>query len=159
MNYQLELLAKPHKIVRQIILNGLADFNHTSLLPGLQIDDLAVVIRHVDSREILGGLWGRTGLEWLAIEYIFVPENLRGQGLASRLLGMAEEEATQRGCHSAWLHTLNPQALTLYERLGYERFGELKDSPKGGSRFFLQKKFAVEAAQPLQSSERIAQRS
>ena len=40
----------------------------------------------------------------------------------------------------AWIDTLNPEALRLYQRLGYEIFGELKDYPVGGSRFFLQKK-------------------
>lgn len=140
MNYHVELLAKPHKIVRQIILNGLSDFNRTALMPDLEIEDVAIVIRHGESREILGGLWGRTGWEWLTIEYVFVPEDLRGQGLATRLIAMAEDEAAARGCHSAWLDTLNRDALKLYERLGYERFGELTDFPKGGSRFFLQKK-------------------
>jgi ribosomal protein S18 acetylase RimI-like enzyme len=52
---------------------------------------------------------------------------------------MAEEEAVSRGCHSAWVDTLNPAALSLYERLGYERFGELKNFPSGGSRTFLRK--------------------
>jgi GNAT superfamily N-acetyltransferase len=146
VTYALELLAKPHSIVRQIILNGLSDFNRNSLMPDLRIEDIAVVIRDAGSKEILGGLWGRTGWEWLTIEYIFVPETLRGQGLATRLIGMAEDEAARRGCHSVWLDTLNPKALPLYERLGYERFGELKDFPKGGSRFFLQKKLETAAA-------------
>jgi GNAT superfamily N-acetyltransferase len=146
VTYALELLAKPHSIVRQIILNGLSDFNRNSLMPDLRIEDVAVVIRDAASKEILGGLWGRTGWEWLTIEYIFVPETLRGQGLATRLIGMAEDEAARRGCHSVWLDTLNPKALPLYERLGYERFGELKDFPKGGSRFFLQKKLETAAA-------------
>ena len=61
-------------------------------------------------------------------------------GLATRLITMAEEEAKRRDCHSAWLDTMNPQALSLYRRLGYEVFGELKDYPVGFSRFFLQKK-------------------
>lgn len=146
MNYRLELIEKPHQVVRQIILKGLSDFNRTALMPDLQIEDLAVVIRHPDTKEILGGLWGRTGWEWLSIEYIFVPETLRGQGLAARLVDMAERKALERGCHSAWLDTLNPKALTLYERLGYVRFGELQDFPKGGSRFFLQKKLERDAA-------------
>ena len=146
MSYHLELLAKPHKIVRQIILNGLTDFNRTALMPDLQVEDLAIVIRSAESKEILGGLWGRTGWEWLVIEYVFVPEALRGRGLATRLIEMAEDEAAGRGCHSAWLDTLNREALKLYERLGYERFGELKDYPKGGSRFFLQKRLTVPAA-------------
>ncbi len=143
MNFYLEYLAKPHAIVRQIIGNGLTDFNRNTLMPDLQIEDLAVVIREIESKTIVGGLWGRTGWEWLTIELIFVPESLRGQGIARNLIRMAEEEAVNRGCHSAWLDTLNPEALNLYERLGYERFGELKDFPKGGSRYFLQKKLAV----------------
>ena len=69
-----------------------------------------------------------------------MPETFRGMGLATRLVAMAEEEAKRRGCHSAWLDTLNPKALTLYQRLGYAIFGELKDYPAGSSRFFLQKK-------------------
>jgi GNAT superfamily N-acetyltransferase len=140
VSHCLELLAKPHAIVRQIIYNGLSDFNRTSLRPDLWIENLAVVIRDVSSKEILGGLWGRTGWEWLTIEYIFVPDALQGQGVATRLIAIAEEEALNRGCHSAWLDTLNPKALRLYERLGYAVFGELKDYPVGSSRTFLQKK-------------------
>jgi GNAT superfamily N-acetyltransferase len=159
VTYDLELLEKPHAIVRQIILKGLVDFNRAVLGSGQAAEDLAVVIRNRGSREILGGLWGRTSWDWLTIELVFVPESLRGQSLAARLVGMAEEEGLHRGCHSVWLDTLNPKALTLYERLGYERFGELKDFPKGGSRFFLQKKLAAAASQPRQSSDRTAQRS
>lgn len=142
VSHSLELLEKPHAVVRQIINNGLSDFNGSAMMPDLRIEDLAVAIRNPASKEILGGLWGRTGWEWLTIELIFVPETLRGQGIAGRLIGMAEEEALRRGCHSAWLDTLNPAALSLYERLGYERFGELKNFPVGGSRVFLQKKLA-----------------
>ncbi|WP_445502121.1 GNAT family N-acetyltransferase [Microvirga sp. G4-2] len=144
MNFHLELLPKPHSIVRQIIRNGLTDFNRNAFMPDLKTEDLAVVIRAVDSKTIVGGLWAHTSWEWLTIELIFVPESLRKQGIARNLIAMAEEEAVERGCHSAWLDTLNSEALALYERLGYERFGELKDFPKGSSRFFLQKKLAAD---------------
>jgi ribosomal protein S18 acetylase RimI-like enzyme len=140
VNFYLELLSKPHTIVRQIILNGLTDFNRSSFKPDLQVEEMAVVIRAVDSKTIVGGLWAHTGWEWLTIELIFVPESLRKQGIATNLLALAEEEAMRRGCHSAWLDTLNAEALSLYEKLGYERFGELKDFPRGGNRTFLQKK-------------------
>ncbi len=140
MSIEIELVAEPGAGIRQIILDGLKEFNRTTLMPGLQIVDLAVVVREPSSRDIVGGLWGRTGWGWLAIELIFVPESLRGQGTASRLIAMAEEEALRRGCHSAWLDTLNPKARRLYERLGYRVFGELEDYPVGSSRSFLQKK-------------------
>nr|WP_279306551.1 GNAT family N-acetyltransferase [Microvirga solisilvae] len=133
-------MPKPHNIVRQIINNGLNDFNRSTLMPDLRIEDLAVVIRELESKTIVGGLWAHTGWEWLTIEAIFVPESLRRQGIAQNLVALAEEEAVSRGCHSAWLDTLNPEAMRLYERLGYQRFGELKDFPKGGSRTFLSKR-------------------
>ena len=143
MNFYLELLPKPHSIVRQIILNGLTDFNRNAFMPDLKNEDLAVVIRAVDSKTIVGGLWAHTGWEWMTVELIFVPESLRKQGIATNLLALAEEEAVRRGCHSAWLDTHNADAAALYENLGYVRFGELKDFPKGGTRTFLQKKLVA----------------
>lgn len=143
MNFHLELLPKPHSIVRQIIGKGLTDFSRSTFMPDLKVEDLAVVIREVESKTVVGGLWGSTGWEWLTIEAIFVPESLRRQGIARNLLALAEEEALNRGCHSAWLNTINPEALSLYERLGYERFGELKNFPKGVSLNFLQKKLVA----------------
>lgn len=143
MNFHLELLPKPHHIVRQIISSGLIDFNRSTLMPDLKIEDLAVVIRELESKTIVGGLWAHTSWEWLNVELIFVPESLRRQGIARNLIAMAEEEAVRRGCHSAWLDTLNQEACSLYERLGYKRFGELKDFPKGGSRTFLKKQLVA----------------
>lgn len=141
MSYTLERAAEPTPALRAVILDGLREFNRTALYPQLQIDDLAFAIRDPQGQPV-GGLWGRTGWGWLTIELIFVPEALRGKGMATRLIGLAEDEARARQCHSAWLDTLNPEALALYERLGYSRFGELKDFPVGASRTFLQKRLA-----------------
>ncbi|WP_262297960.1 GNAT family N-acetyltransferase [Microvirga sesbaniae] len=123
-----------------IVLEGVRDFNRTlfaGLPPGR---DLAIALRDPDSNEPVGGLCGRMNGGWLAIELLFVPAAFRGMGLATRLIAMAEDEARSKGCHSAWIDTLNPRALELYRRLGYEIFGELENYPVGGSRFFLQKK-------------------
>ena len=127
-------------MLHTIVLEGVRGFNTTLFAQHPPGQDLAIAIRAPDSNAPVGGLCGRTAGGWLAIELIFVPEAFRGMGLATKLISMAEEEAMRRGCHSAWLDTLNPKALQLYRRLGYEIFGELKDYPVGGSRFFLQKK-------------------
>jgi GNAT superfamily N-acetyltransferase len=127
-------------VLHEIILKGVRGFNKTLFPNHPPGQDLAIAIHDANSREPVGGLCGRTAGGWLAIELIFVPEALRGMGLATQLIAMAEEEAMRRDCHSAWLDTMNPQALTLYRRLGYDIFGELKDYPVGSSRFFLQKK-------------------
>jgi GNAT superfamily N-acetyltransferase len=124
--------------IHRTILEGIRAFNARLFATERPGQDLAIAIRD-SGGDAIGGLWGRTAGGWLAIELIFVPEALRGQGIATRLVAMAEEEAVRRDCHSAWLDTLNPDALRLYERLGYRVFGELKDYPRGGSRWFLQK--------------------
>ncbi len=131
--------------LHEIILEGVRGFNRTLFANHPPGQDLAIAIRDPVSSEPVGGLCGRTAGGWLAIELIFVPEVFRGMGLATQLIAMAEEEAKRRDCHSAWLDTMNPQALTLYQRLGYEVFGELKDYPAGFNRFFLQKKFSTTA--------------
>ena len=43
--------------------------------------------------EIMAGLVAETFGNWLEIEYLFVKEDLRGQGIGSQLLQQAESEA------------------------------------------------------------------
>jgi GNAT superfamily N-acetyltransferase len=143
MSHELALVDKPGEDIRHVIIEGLRDFNFTAVAPGHQIETLAVAIRDLADGSVVGGLWGRTGMGWLTIELIFVPENLRGQRIASRLIGIAEAEALRRNCHSAWLETLNIRARALYERLGFVLFGELQDFPLGNSRSFLRKKLST----------------
>ena len=126
--------------LRKVVVDGIRAFNAALFANHPPGQDLAIAISDPESHKPVGGLCGRTAGGWLFIELLFVPEALRGMGLATQLIAMAEEAARRRECHSAWIDTLNPKALALYRRLGYEIFGELKDYPVGGSRFFLQKK-------------------
>jgi GNAT superfamily N-acetyltransferase len=135
-------LVDPSDDLYTTLLAGVRTFNHTTFQAFPLGEDLAIAL-HGPTGAPTGGLWGRTAGGWLAVELIFVPASLRGQGLATRLIGLAEAEARRRGCHSAWLDTLNARALSLYERLGYVRFGELKDYPLGSSRYFLEKKLGA----------------
>ena len=103
---------------------------------------LIITIDDADGRAI-GGLWGRTALDWLFVELLVVPEELRGRGVGTDLMGRAENEARARGCHSAWLDTFDFQARGFYERLGYTPFAELSDYPVGSTRYFMKKALAV----------------
>ncbi len=47
--------------------------------------------------------------------------------------------ASTRGCHGAWLDTFDHQGPGYYPNLGWEKFGELPDFPKGGCRRFYRK--------------------
>lgn len=88
-----------------------------------------------------GGLIGRTGRGWLYVQMLFVPEHRRGHGLASQMLTMAEQEAKARGCLGSYLDTINPQALRLYRKQGYEVIGQLEDLTGGHSITWLKKRF------------------
>jgi GNAT superfamily N-acetyltransferase len=87
----------------------------------------------------VGGLAGRTADGWLDIESLVVPATLRGQGLGAQIMAQAEAQALRRGCHSAWLGTLDFQARGFYERLRYECFGDLPNHPPGHRLFFMRK--------------------
>ena len=52
----------------------------------------------------------------------------------------AQAEAKKRRCKSVWLDTFAFQAPRFYEKLGYEKFGELKEYPNGYRRFFYTKR-------------------
>lgn len=122
------------------ISEGLTAFNAIDVGPSGR-QPLAVLIRD-DAGKTIGGISGYTAWGWLFTQWLFVPETLRGQGMAGKLLDAAEQEASARGCFGAWIDTFNPQALKAYQRQGYAIFGELPDFPAGRSRFFLQKKLS-----------------
>jgi GNAT superfamily N-acetyltransferase len=120
-----------------VIDDGLRQFN----IATSGIDDWqALGVFAVDplTQQVLGGLTGRTSLGLLFIDVFFLPEDLRGGGLGSRILRMAEEEATRRGCTAAMLVTINFQAPGFYTRNGWEKFGEIESKP-GISRVFMSK--------------------
>ncbi len=136
---RLTLTDLPDEAAREAIVSSLGAFNTEQAGPG-EWRSLAVLIED-QSATCLGGLWGRTGYGWLHTELLFVPPELRGQGLGADILSRAEDEARARGCRAAWVDTFEFQARGFYERLGYRVFGELADYPPGFSRVFLQKPF------------------
>ena len=89
--------------------------------------------------EIMAGLVAETFGNWLEIEYLFVKEDLRGQGIGSQLLRQAESEAKKRNCRFAVVNTFQFQAPAFYEKQGYKEIFTLKDYPYTGQRHYYQK--------------------
>ena len=136
MDVKLEAV-EPTEAVRDAILALLMGFNAAN---GFAPDPQAIALTLSDpSGAILGGLWAKTVYDWLSVEYLVVPEALRGSGVGSRLMAEAERIALDRDCVGAWLTTFPFQAQGFYEKLGYQVFATLDRSPRDNVRIFMRK--------------------
>lgn len=136
MNPAIVLQENPDPQIRASLLSLMMTYNESKTGPsGFAL--LAVALNDPQTGQLIGGLWGRTVYEWLFVEFLFVPDHLRGRGLGATLLRTAEQEAVARGCIGACLDTFDFNAPGFYRKLGYEEFAAL-DSPKHGfkRRFF-----------------------
>ncbi|WP_333677363.1 GNAT family N-acetyltransferase [Dyella sp.] len=97
---------------------------------------LALLVRDPASHEVVGGLNGRTTRGILFVDVFFLPESMRGAGLGSKLLRMAEEEGSRRGCFTGILYTNSFQAPEFYMKQGWREFGRFPSIPSGTSRIF-----------------------
>ena len=89
--------------------------------------------------QLLAGLVAETFGNWLEIEYLFVKEGLRGQGIGSQLLQQAESEAKKRNCRFAFVNTYQFQAPAFHQKYDYKEVFTLKDYPYTGQRHYYQK--------------------
>ena len=136
---EIVLKLDPDEADEAVVVDGLRAFNKASGGPtGYQ--PIAVLLKD-DSGAVVGGLTGRALYDWLYIELLHIPQTLRGQGMGSRLMQRADDFARQRGLAGVWVDTFEFQARGFYEKLGYIVFGTLEDHPRGGRRYFLQKRF------------------
>ncbi len=132
----------PDDTSQTVIGKGLGDYNIQQV--GYRDGKaLAVLARDPISGQTLGGMLGRTSLGVLFLDLVFLPKELRGQDLGSRMLCMAEEEAVRRGCQAAVLYTITFQAPGFYERHGWREFGRIPCDPPGTARVFMTKTLAA----------------
>jgi ribosomal protein S18 acetylase RimI-like enzyme len=89
---------------------------------------------------LYAGIDGFTWGGYAKIEYLWVDESRRGEGLGQALLVAAEAEATQRGCTTIVLDTHSFQAPAFYRKLGYTAVGETVDTPVGYTQTLFQKR-------------------
>ncbi|MFB7108668.1 GNAT family N-acetyltransferase [Streptomyces sp. NPDC056291] len=112
---------------------------------------LAVLVRDPDTRQVVGGLTGRTSLGLFFLDLFYLPPRLRGGGLGTEILQQAENEAHARGCRTAVLYTITFQAPGFYQKLGWKRLGEVPCDPPGTSRVFMTKELTAPTGKPVRS--------
>lgn len=78
---------------------------------------------------LIGGLTASTSYGWLLVKILWITKERRGDGLGRSLMKQAEIKGIELGCHHIWLDTSNPEAMSFYQSLNYETFGQLSNEP------------------------------
>lgn len=136
MNWSTQL--EPDEIDVKALQRHLSNYNIATahVEEGLS---LAILVRDEKQRllaGVSGWLWG----ECLEVEYLWVDEQLRGQGVGQKLMIELEETARSRGCLTVVLDTYSFQAPEFYEKLGYQAFGVIEGYGPGHQKYFFLKK-------------------
>lgn len=77
--------------------------------------------------DVVAGVSAVTSRETLLVDLLWVGEPLRGQGIGSRLMQMAEEEAFKRGCTRARIRVA--QGVAFFVGMGYAITGTVQTLP------------------------------
>jgi GNAT superfamily N-acetyltransferase len=99
---------------------------------------LSCFLRDADG-VLVAGIDGFTWGGYARVDYLWVAAALRGNGLGTRLLDAAEDEARRRGCATIVLDTHSFQAPDLYRARGYVEIGTTADTPRGYAQTVFQK--------------------
>jgi GNAT superfamily N-acetyltransferase len=117
--------------VCSMIRDGLEDFNmkfFRQVHHSLEIESFVVYAKDGLS-QILGGLHGyiveNDKGSWAGIEYAWVDEGRRHEGIGTQLFAEAEKVAKRKNCSYVQLYTWAYQAVGFYEKLGFECVGTI----------------------------------
>ena len=132
----------PHAGDARVVREGLLQFNR-ALIGDPEETQLGVFARDGSGR-VVGGLLGHVKWKWLYVAKLWLPDELRGRGVGTRVMREVEQYARRRACHGIYLDTFEYQALPFYEKLGYEQFGVLEGYPPGYRQYHLRKALRIE---------------
>jgi ribosomal protein S18 acetylase RimI-like enzyme len=142
--YTLILETNPNPADVDILRANLTAYNIAQMRGDDHYEQLLLTLRD-NQRRIVGGI--AVGMFWsiAEVDFLWVHDDLRGQGYGRDLLKAAEREAAQRGCVYVFLDTFSFQSPGFYQKLGYEIVSEIRDYPPGHSKFTMKK--ALSAAE------------
>lgn len=146
MTYETIILEEPSEPFETFLQQKIREFNndhsphHLEVRKPGAIKTLNIIVKN-ECGETLGGLAASTYWDWLDIDNLYLPEDLRGDGLGATLLQQAEAIAAGRGCTRCFLTTFEFQARQFYEGQGYYVTGKLEDYPPGSTYYWMRKDF------------------
>jgi GNAT superfamily N-acetyltransferase len=116
---------------------GLVDSNDKE--PSLQDVQPLSVFAKDETNRLVGGAVGRTWGQCVELQQLWVADEMRHQGLATRLMQHFESAASARGCTLAYLETFSFQAPAFYAKAGYSVALEIGGFTGGQVKYTMQK--------------------
>jgi GNAT superfamily N-acetyltransferase len=135
---EVSVSAEPMLAEVQYLEDRLYEFN--SAATGIDNGQWLAILARDDSGRIVAGICGNTWGGCAEIRQFWVDEACRDQGLGTRLLQTAEQEARRRGCRQMLLMTFSFQAPDFYARHGFEIVATVDDYPQGHTNLLLRKR-------------------
>lgn len=141
--FEIEIPPLPadHEWLEHALLAYIARYRPVDFVP------LAVMVREAGAQpgdgKVLGGIVGSTYWDWFDMNFLWIDDALRGTGLGARLLEQAEAECVRRGVYDITCDTADFQALSFYQKHGFEIFGTLPNRPPGHTSYYLRKSLSV----------------
>ncbi|MCE7568200.1 GNAT family N-acetyltransferase [Aliivibrio fischeri] len=138
---KIELATSPLDADLKRISDGISAFNEKFLPNDDSFDAgfrFALFARN-DENEIIGGIQASVVWSYCVLELLWLSEETRGSGIGSKLMTELELFSKEKGLHQIRTETLDFQAKPFYEKNGYRVYGEINDSPKGHTTYFLVK--------------------
>lgn len=141
-NIKIDIVISDNKDYQDIIQNGIKKFNNDKH-PENTIFQVYREKGYNDSfgfyalldNQVIGGIIARKKMQWLDIDILFVNQNFRGNRIGSQLMSQAIEYCKEQELIGLHLYTLDFQAKGFYEKQGFNLIAEIKDWPKGITRY------------------------
>ncbi|MDR3492435.1 MAG: GNAT family N-acetyltransferase [Gammaproteobacteria bacterium] len=112
----------PEKI-KELLINDFRDYN-THYFGKYKLEKFAFYINN-DASEMIAGLYGFVLKKYstVRIEFLFVKEVYRNQGVGKQLLEQLKKYAHDKNCNKIQVSTMEFQGPQFYEKNDYERIG------------------------------------
>lgn len=120
----------PAKADIGFIYDKLHDFN-TEYFGTLQQSEFCIFATGANG-EYIAGLCGKIIFTIINIDYLWVSDSHRFNGLGKALIQEAEIEARNKGIKKLFVETYTFQAVEFYLKLGFNEVGRYTDYPKAG---------------------------
>ncbi|MFJ7973524.1 GNAT family N-acetyltransferase [Psychrobacillus sp. NPDC096389] len=88
---------------------------------------------------VRGGILAEVCWNWLEIHTLMIDEDIRKSGYGTTLLLEIERLALEKECDFIKVDTLSFQALSFYEKNGYQVFGSIDNVGKEYKHYYLKK--------------------